>query len=106
METISVSSKLAMMKAISKVLKASMVRKMTAISSSGATNGKVMRVNTNQPDARSMAAASYKEEGMAESPARHNSITNGDHIQMSVIAMANRATSGFDSHSIPSKPSR
>ena len=45
---------------MSKVLKASIVRKMTAISSSGATRGSVMRRKTNQREARSIAAASYR----------------------------------------------
>ena len=56
----SVVSWLLMMKARSKVLNASMVRKMMAISSSGVTSGSVMRVNVYQRLARSMAAASYR----------------------------------------------
>src|SRR6478672_12907563 len=84
----SVVSWLLMMNARSNVLNASMVRKMMAINSSGVTSGSVMRVNVYQPLARSIAAASYRCCGMADNPARHNSITNGDHIQISVIATA------------------
>src|SRR3954471_5793011 len=102
MATSSVSSMLAITKARSKVLNASIVRKMIAISSSGATSGSVMRRNTNQRDARSIAAASYSDGGIADSPASDSSITNGDHIQMSVIAIASSATSGSDSQTLPS----
>src|SRR5687767_2649200 len=102
MATSSVSSMLAITNAMSKVLNASMVRKMMAISSSGATKGRVMRRKTNQRDARSIAAASYSEGGMADNPASDSSITNGAHIQMSVMAMASKAMSGSDSHTLPS----
>src|SRR5688572_14044944 len=102
MATSSVSSMLAITNAMSKALNASIVRKMTAISNSGATSGKVMRRNTNQRDARSIAAASYSEGGMADRPASDSSITNGDHIQMSVMAMASRAVSGSESQTLPS----
>ena len=47
-----------------------------------------MRVKVYQRLARSMAAASYRRCGMADRPARHSSITKGDHIQMSVMAIA------------------
>ena len=42
----------------SNVLNASIVRKIRAIKSNGATSGRVMRVKVNQVPARSMAAAS------------------------------------------------
>ena len=47
-----------MMNGKSKVLNASMVRKISAISSSGATSGRVMRKKVYQTPARSIAAAS------------------------------------------------
>ncbi len=96
---------LVMMKARSKVLNASMVRKMMAISSSGVTSGKVMCVKVYQRPARSIAAASYRCLGIADRPASDSSITNGDHIQMSVSATAYRATSGSDSQSKSSRRS-
>ena len=65
-----------------------MVRKMIAISNKGATSGRVIRVNVYQPLARSIAAASYRCFGTADRPASESSMTNGDHIQMSVIATA------------------
>src|SRR5688572_485296 len=102
MATSSVSSMLAITNAMSNVLNASMVRKMMAINSSGATSGNVMRRNTNQRDARSIATASYSDGGMADSPASDSSITNGAHIQMSVMAIASSATSGSDNHTMPS----
>ena len=47
-----------MIKARSKVLKASMVLKMTAMSRSGVTNGRVIYLNVNHLEALSIAAAS------------------------------------------------
>src|SRR5882672_12240666 len=76
------------------------------VRSSGATRGSVILENTNQREARSMAAASYSEGGIADSPASDSNMTNGDHIQMSVIATAISATMGSDSHTIPSVCSR
>src|ERR1044071_2412064 len=95
---------LAITYAMSNVLNASMVRKMTAISSSGDTSGSVMWRNTNQREARSIAAASYNDGGIADSPASDSNITNGDHIQMSVMAIAVSAMSGSDSQTLPSVP--